>query len=145
MTTLQARPDLHSPAEEDRSRLLRLALRLDALASGALAVLALAAAPLLDDLLGAPIAVLLPVGAMLVVWAAALWFAASRPDIGGRAAWAVVALNLLWVAASLLAVAADWFSLTALGTAFFLAQAAAVALLADAQFLGLRRIRRAAV
>jgi len=49
--------------------------------------------------------------------------------------------NVLWVLGRVVGVAAGWFSLTALGTAFFLAQAAAVAFLAGLQFFGLRGSR----
>lgn len=141
MTTRQSPSSLSRFTGEEGDGLLRFALRLDALASGALGVLALAAAPLLEDVLGAPLGLLLLVGPALVAWAAALWFAASRPEVSRPAAWSVVALNLLWVVASVAAVAAGWFSLTALGIAFFLVQAAAVAFFADAQLLGLRRIQ----
>jgi hypothetical protein len=57
--------------------LLHLVLKIDAVASGALGVLSLAASPTLDDLLEkTPLALLVPVGAFLVVWAAALWILA---------------------------------------------------------------------
>jgi hypothetical protein len=56
--------------------LLDLLLKIDAVASGALGVLSLAASPTLDDLLETPLALLVPVGAFLVVWAAALWILA---------------------------------------------------------------------
>lgn len=123
----------------DRSGLLRLALRLDAVASGALGALSLAAAPMLDHLLGTPAALLWPVGAVMLVWATALWLVASRHGISRVAVQCVIALNLLWVAASAAAVVAGWLPLTALGTAFVVAQAGAVAAFADLQFLGLRR------
>lgn len=129
---------------EHRGRLLRLALKLDAVASGGLGVLSLAAAPLLENLLGTPPALLWPVGLFLVGYAAAIWIAASRPNVSRPTAWAVVVLNLLWVVGSVVAVAAGWLTLTILGTAFVLAQAAAVALFADLQFLGLRRARTTA-
>ena len=57
--------------------MLRLVLNLDAVASGTLAALSLAASPALDDLLGTPLVLLVPVGAFLVAWAAALWVLAS--------------------------------------------------------------------
>jgi hypothetical protein len=125
---------------DDRAGLLRLALRLDALASGALGLLSLAAAPALDPRLGVPIGLLWPVGGALLVWAAALGLAASRPAIGRSIAWSVVTLNVLWVAASAAAVVAGWLPLTALGTAVVVAQAVAVAALADMQLVGLRRV-----
>ena len=137
MTTYHVQAGLPAAAEE-RIHLLRLALKLDAAASGALGVLALAAGPLLDDLLDAPLALLWPTGLFLVAYAAAIWTAASRPAVSRPAARSVVMLNLLWVVASVVTVVAGWFSLNGLGTAFVLAQAAAVALFAGLQFLGLR-------
>jgi hypothetical protein len=53
----------------------------------------------------------------------------------------VVAVNALWVLASVALVAAGWFPLTSVGVAFVLALAAAVFLFADLQLLGLRRSR----
>jgi len=127
-------------ATAPRPRLLRLALRLDAVASGALGLLALAAAPLLDALLGVPSALLYPVGAGLLDWAAGLELAAARPAVSRAVVRSVIALNALWVAASAAAALTGWLPLTALGTAFVAAQAVAVAGLADLQLVGLRRI-----
>ena len=131
---------LRPPVGEDRGGLLRLVLKLDAVSSGALGVLSLAAAPALDDLLGTPVTLLVPVGLFLIAWAAALWVIASRPRIGRTAVWAVILLNLVYVVDSAVVVAAGWFSLTAVGTAFVSAQAAAVVLFAAAQFYALRKI-----
>jgi hypothetical protein len=139
VTTHQAPPALPLAAGHDEGSLLRLALRLDAVASGALGVLLLAAGPLLDELLGTPLGVAWPVGLFLVAFAAALWVAASRSPVSGLAAWAVVVINLLWVVGSVATVAAGWLPLTALGVAFVLVQAAAVALFAGLELLGLRR------
>ena len=143
MTTHQEQFGLPFSAGEDRSRLLRLALKLDAVASGALGALLLAAGPVLEGLLGTPRPVLVPVGLFLVTYAAAVWFVGSRPSISRSAAWTVVGLNLLWVVGSIAIVAAGWSALTTLGIAFLLAQAAVVAIFADLQFLGLRRARPA--
>jgi hypothetical protein len=126
----------------DSMQLLRFALRLDALASGASAVLALAGSPWLTELLGTPATLLWPTGLFLLVWAAALWWVASRPAINAAAVWAIIALNLLWVIDSVVLVAAGWFALTVLGTVFVLVQALAVAVFADLEFVGLRRALR---
>jgi hypothetical protein len=75
----------------------------------------------------------------LVAYAAALWYIGSRPQVSRPAVWVVVVGNLGWVAASVVAAAAGWWSPTALGTVVLLAQAAAVALFAELQFTGLRR------
>ncbi len=69
MTTQQARGGLGQPVGEGRDGLLRLALKLDALAA-AVGVLSTVAGPVLDDLLGDPLALLLPVGLFLLAYAA---------------------------------------------------------------------------
>ena len=144
MTTHQTRAGLGASAGEQRDGLLRLSLKLDAAASGALGILTLVAGTVLDGLLGTPLALLVPVGLFLVAFAAFVWVVGTRPRINGTAAWSVVAVNLFWVLASIALVAAGPLPLTILGVAFVLAQAMAVFLFADLQFLGLRRARRAA-
>jgi hypothetical protein len=124
----------------DRARLLRLVLRADAAASGALGLAGLAAAPLLSGLLGPPAPVLVGTGAFLVVFAGGLLVLASRPEIPRPAALTVVVGNAAWVLGSVAAVVLGWEALTGLGVAVVLAQAAAVAVFADLQWLGLRRL-----
>jgi hypothetical protein len=104
-------PGVARSAKEDRSGLLRLVLKLDAAACGALGVALLAGTPVLDDLLGIPAFLLAPVGVFLVAW----------------------------TVDSAVVLAAGWFPLTAMGVAFILAQAAAVVIIAAAQFYALRR------
>ena len=142
MTTHQTQSGISNPVAEDRSGLLHLLLKLDAVASGALGVLSLAASPALDDLLGTPLVLLVPVGVFLVVWAAALSFIASRPRINRTTVWAVIHLNLLYAADGAVVVAAGLFPLTALGIAFVLFQVAAVTLFAAAQLYALRKAAR---
>ncbi|WP_218030294.1 hypothetical protein [Pseudonocardia hydrocarbonoxydans] len=129
-----------SAPTRDGGRLLRRALRLDAAASGALGVAALAAAPALAGLLGPPTPVLLGVGAFLALFAAGLLVLAARPAIPRPAAWTVVLGNAGWVAASVATAVLAAPVLTGLGVAVVLAQAAAVAVFADLQWLGLRRM-----
>jgi hypothetical protein len=135
-------PTTSTPTRTDR--LLRLALRLDAVASGATGVGLAALGWALDDVLGVPVALTLPLGLFLTGFAGWLWYLAGRPRIGAGAVRAVIALNVVWVLDSVALVAAGWAPLTALGTAYVLAQAAAVLLFADLQFVGLRRVRQAA-
>ena len=142
MTTHQTQSGISNPVAEDRGGLLRLLLKLDAVASGTLGVLSLAARPALDDLLGTPLALLVPVGVFLVAWTAALWIIASRPRTNRTAVWAVILLNLLYAVDGAVIVAAGLFPLTALGTAFVLFQVAAVTLFAAAQFYALRKAAR---
>lgn len=141
MTVSITQPGPARTGATDRSGLLRLALKLDAVATGALAVLGLAAAPLLESLLGTPASLLYPIGLFLLVYAAAVGIIGTRPQISRSAAWSVVALNSLWVVASVATVLAGWLPLTTLGTATVLLQAVAVLAFADLQYLGLRRAR----
>lgn len=124
----------------DGGRFLRLALRLDAVASGALGAAALVAAPALTDLLGPGSGALRAVGAFLVVYAGGLALLASRRTIAPAAAWTVIVGNLAWaLGTGVLAFAVH--DLTTAGTVVVLAQAVAVAAFADLQWVGLRRSR----
>jgi hypothetical protein len=58
-----------------------------------------------------------------------------------RGAAAVIVGNVAWVAASIVVVLADTFTLTPEGTVFTLAQAAAVLVIAELQLIALRRSR----
>ncbi len=58
--------------------------------------------------------------------------------------WGAVAINLVWVVASVWVVVAGPFALMALGSAVILAQAVAVVIFAKWQFFALRRVRRGA-
>lgn len=140
MTTHQTRPGLGRSAGAESDGLLRLVLKLDAAATGAVGLLLLVAGPVLDRLLGTQPALLWPVGLFLVIYAAAIWIVATRRSVSRLAAWAAVVINLLWMVDSIVVVAAGWFSLTGLGTAFVLFQAAVVALFAAAQLYALRRM-----
>ena len=122
--------------------LLRLALLADAIASGAMGVmLALGAAPL-ADWLGLPFVLLREVGLFLIPYATALAYFASRGSTPRRPAQVIIAGNALWVAGSAVLLVAGFLSPTALGIAFVIAQALVVAILAEAQFVGLRRQQR---
>jgi hypothetical protein len=85
MTTHETRTGFGRSTNENRDGLLRLVLKLDAVASGALGALSVAASLVMDDLLSTLLALLVLVGAFLVIWAAALWVLASRPQISRTA------------------------------------------------------------
>lgn len=128
-------------AVRDGGRLLRFALRLDAAGSGALGLIGLVAAGQLADLLGMMAGALRGTGAFLVGYALALVLIAARSAIPRTAAWIVVIGNTAWVLGSIGAAVAGQDTFTALGVAVVLAQAAAVAVFADLQWIGLRRAR----
>lgn len=116
------------------------AIRLDALFSGAAGLLLAAGAPVLDGLLGVPPAVLVPLGLGLLGYALVL-VAIARAGAPARWVKAVIVGNALWVVVSVLAVLADSLTLTTAGTVVALAQAGAVALLAELQLNAVRRAR----
>ncbi len=130
------------PATSPLSRaggLLRPALGLDAVVTGANGAAYLLGATLLDGPLGLSAGLLRGVGAFLLVYAVAVWLIASRPRISGVAVEAVIAANVLWAAGSVVAAVVGIGSLTGLGAGWLVLQAAVVAGFAAAQVVGLRR------
>jgi hypothetical protein len=122
----------------DDGRLLRIALRVDAVTSGGLGLVALAGAPLVSGLTGAPEPALRGVGGFLVLFGIALLALAARRTMPVPLVWTVVAGNLAWVAAS--AAVGLLAPLTVVGTVVVLVQALGVAVFADLEWLGLRRM-----
>ena len=123
---------------------LKIALRADALVSGACGVLQLAAADRLATLLELPRSLLLGSGEFMLVYALALLLMASRPRLPSALVMIIVVGNLLWAAACVALPLEGALALNALGWAFLWVQAAAVAVLAVFQWLGLRRSADAA-
>lgn len=122
----------------DRGAFLIRSVQLDALMSGASGILAAAGAPVFDGVLGVSTAFLVALGIFLLGYAGALLLLAhaGAPAPGVKA---VIGGNALWVVASVVVVLADWLTLTTAGIVVTLAQAGAVALVAEAQLIGLRR------
>ena len=121
--------------------LLRFALTLDGVATGANGVLYLAGAPLLDGWLGLPTEMLMAVGAFLIAYAALVLRLATRPAMPRAAVVAVIAANVLWAVDSLIALALDWFTPTTVGQVLIAVQAVLVAGLAALQYVGLKQAR----
>jgi hypothetical protein len=121
------------------SLFLRRALVLDAIASGATALLVIAAAGFIDALLGLPAALLRGAGLLLVPYVAFVAFVAARPRIEPTAVWVIIACNVLWALASFLLLLSGKLAPTGLGIAFVVGQAVVVALLGELQWVGLRR------
>lgn len=123
---------LPRPAGRTRGGALRLWLGADAVVTGANAVVYLAAAPLVVDLVGASTGAVRTIGAFLLLFTGYVALAAVRaPDRG--AARAVVAVNLAWSVASVVVVALDALDLTAVGALWTIAQALVVGGLAVQQ------------
>lgn len=124
--------------------LLRLALLADAVASGGMGVLLAAAAEPLAQWFGLPVPLLREVGLLLIPYAILLVYLATRATTPRLPAQLIVAGNALWVMGSIALLMSGLVAPTALGTAFVIAQALIVAVLAELQLLGLKRQRLAA-
>jgi len=118
--TMRKQPTL-SPA-------LTRALRIDAVASGAMGLLLAIDAGALQSMLGLPTPLLRGAGLFLVPFAAALLALAPRSGRAPGLVRLIVAGNVLWIVASIALVAATSGSITLLGELFVLGQAVAVGL-----------------
>lgn len=123
----------------DTSSYLRRVLLLDAAISGMTGLLMWAGAGVLEPLLGMPGQLLRVAGLALLPFAAGLIVLARRRTVARGAVLAVIAANVLWVAASIAVVAAPLAPLTSLGYAVVVVQALAVIGFAELQWVGLRR------
>jgi hypothetical protein len=118
---------------------LRYALLADAVASGATGLLMIAAASLLEGLLGLPTALMREAGLVLVPYVAFVAWVGTREAISRPAVQAIIVMNVLWVVGSVLVLVGGFVAPTVLGYAFVIAQAVVVGVFAELQFIGLRR------
>ena len=123
---------------------LRNVLAADAAVSGAAAILLIAGAPYLSPLLGLPSGLLFWAGIVLVPFVALLLVTLRRQSVPRLIMIDIIAINALWVAGSFGLLVSGLVSPNALGIAFVAAQALAVAVLAELQFVGMRRAKNAA-
>ncbi|HCT79909.1 MAG TPA: hypothetical protein DGG94_13295 [Micromonosporaceae bacterium] len=123
-------------------RMLRIALKADAIASGVTGLGFVALGQMHETLYGLPTALTMPAGIFLLAYAAMVWFTSTRPQINPALVWTIIIGNAMWVVASATVTVADLVPLTGLGIAFVALQAAAVALFAELEFIGLRRASR---
>lgn len=133
-TTIAARGAAIRP-----SGLLRFACYADAAGSGAVGLLTLFGGAALAGPLGLPAGLLQGAGLVCLAWAGVMAWLGGRESLPLWGAWGVIGLNLVWVADSLLLLASGWVAPSGLGTAFVLAQAAAVLGFSALQWAGLRR------
>ncbi len=128
-------------ATADRTRFLRLVLALDAAVTGVNGLAYLAGAGPLTDLLGPDAGVLRGLGIFLLGYAAAVGLLAARGTVSRVATMAVIGLNLAWALGSVAAVLTGLLEFTTIGAVWAIAQALVVAVFAELQIVGLRRLR----
>ena len=121
------------------STFLRRVLLADAvLSAGTGAAMALGA-ELASPLLGLPVPLLQGAGVICVGWSVVVGLCGVRPQLPRGVVLAVIALNVLWVLESVALLLSGWVAPTALGIAFVLFQAAIVGVLAELQYVGMKR------
>lgn len=130
MTAIRTRSFLHG------------ALLLDAVATGATALLVLLAAGPLAALLGLPALLLRAAGLILVPFVALVVWSGLQSRPPALAVNAIIAMNAAWVVASIGLLVSGAVAPTLLGYAFVIAQAAVVGVFAELQFVGRRKAAR---
>jgi len=120
---------------------LRQVLLLDAVATGATAVLLVTTAGFLAGPLGLPEALLRGAGLVLVPFVALVAWTAFREPSPTGAVLTIIAGNVIWVAASLLLLISGYVAPTLAGYGLVTAQALVVGLFAELQMIALRRSR----
>lgn len=118
----------------------RLALQLDAVATGLNGIAYLALATVLDSFFGVPTAVQYPVGAFLLLYAVGVLAIGTRKEISRTGLMAVIVANALWVVLSLVVVVSGALSPTGVGAVWIVLQSLTVGGFAVLQYIGLRRM-----
>lgn len=125
---------------DNTASFLRRILLADAAISGAFGILLALAAPFLSRVIAVSAPFLRAVGISLIPFAALLVFLVLRRHIAPASVWSVIALNVAWVAASVLVLLTGTIQPNAAGYGFVILQAALVAVFAELQYVGLRKL-----
>lgn len=121
------------------SSFLRRVLLIDAVSSGGMGVAMILFSALLADVLALPADLISQAGVVLIPFAAFVGYLATRAELSRLAVWSVIALNVVWAIDSFVLLMTGWVSPNALGYAFVIGQAVVVAVLADLEYVGLRK------
>ena len=124
------------------SPFLRRVLWFDAATCLVTGTVMLVAGGMVERLLASPEQLSIALGVVLLAFGAAVAWVGTRPNLLRPAVWSIFALNALWAIESVLALAFGWLEPNALGQALIIGQAIAVAVIAELQFVGLRRASR---
>jgi hypothetical protein len=121
------------------SPLLRRALFADAILTGFSGFFLLFTAVPLSTLLALPPALLMGAAAIFIPFAILVGWLSSRPRVYRPLVLAAIALNALWAVDSVLLLFTKWVQPTPSGYFFIVVQAVVVAVMAELEFIGLRR------
>lgn len=118
---------------------LRRVLWLDAATGAATGALQLLLTGLLASLLGLPETLLVASGWAIFGYVALISFIATRQFVPAPLVWLLIGANFLWVLGCLALLLGDLVTPTLAGKAFIAVQAVVVGLLAEMQWVGLRK------
>lgn len=124
----------------ERPDFLRNVLLVDAATCVASGLLMTIGATAVSRLTHLPAGLLVAAGLSLLPIAAFMIYVATRPQIWINGVWLIIVGNIGWVLASLLLLIGGITAPNALGMAFVIAQAAAVAILAQLELVGVRKL-----
>lgn len=119
---------------------LRRVLWLDAATGVATGLLQCAFADALAPLLGLPASLVLGSGVALGVFVLGIAWIATRKTIPAGAVWLLIGANALWVLGCLGLLASSLVAPTLLGVSFLISQAVTVGVLADLEWMGVRKL-----
>jgi len=121
---------------------LRFALRFDATCSAVMGIAGIALASWLAEISGTSVAFEYAVGAFFIAFAIGVFLLAARPSV--KQAGIVIAIgNAFYTVASIVFVIAGVFPLTTFGVVATLATGVYTLVMAELQYQGVRRIKRA--
>lgn len=124
----------------DRTGFLRTVLLVDAATCVATGLLMTAGSGPITGLTKIPAGLLMSAGLSLFPIAAFIAFVATRATTWLTGVWLIIVGNLGWVVGSFWLLLGSPIVPNGLGTAFIIGQAIAVAVLAEMEFLGVRRV-----
>jgi len=129
-----------APATTTRDSFLRFALRLDAVISGLMGVVGVALAPWIAEQSGTTPAFEYTLSALFIAYGVAVVALSRRPSVRQTGVVVVVG-NLVYTAATVIMVLAGVFPLTTTGVVATLGSGVFTLVMADLQYLGLRRLK----
>jgi hypothetical protein len=127
MTTLQT------------STFLRRVLVLDAVSCAGMGLLLMTFSGGLSGVLSLPVELLQQASAVLLPFALLLAFLSTRARLPRAAVWAVIVANAIWAIDSIVLLFTGWVQPSLFGYLFVAAQAAFVAVIAELEYIGLRK------
>ncbi|MBM0107450.1 hypothetical protein JM946_22140 [Steroidobacter sp. S1-65] len=121
------------------STFLRRVLVLDAVSCAGMGLLLLTCSGWLAELLSLPAGLLSEAALVLLPFAMLLAFLSTRARLPRFAVWAVIVVNAIWAIDSIVLLFTGWVQPNLLGYLFVAGQGAFVAVIAELEYVGLRK------